>query len=156
LFEIIMRKLFTALACAAAHVPQFVHAESAFPGPADASASVPVVTVPPAFAEYRRYDNSDAVEWIRLNRALAPGRGESAAPSRSISQGRAAARDRADHFDHASHDGHTDSIGRTDRAHRTNHTDCTDRTDRTNHTNHTEHTDRTDRTDRTGHQEHAQ
>ncbi|CBW75083.1 unnamed protein product [Mycetohabitans rhizoxinica HKI 454] len=59
------------------------HAESAFPGPADASASVPVVTVPPAFAEYRRYDNSDAVEWIRLNRALAPGRGESAAPSRS-------------------------------------------------------------------------
>jgi hypothetical protein len=156
LFEIIMRKLFTALACAAAHVPQFVHAESAFPGPADASASVPVVTVPPAFAEYRRYDNSDAVEWIRLNRALAPGRGESAAPSRSISQGRAAARDRADHFDHASHNGqtthsgcishagHTDSIGRTDRAHRTNHTDCT------NHTEHTEHTDRT------GHQEHAQ
>ncbi|MCF7695839.1 hypothetical protein KPG66_06840 [Mycetohabitans sp. B2] len=78
-----MRKLFTALACAATHVPQFVHAESAFPGPADASASVPVVTVPPAFVEYRRYDNSDAVEWIRLNRVLAPGRGESAAPSRS-------------------------------------------------------------------------
>ncbi|MCG1054536.1 hypothetical protein KQH49_06005 [Mycetohabitans sp. B5] len=125
LFEIIMRKLFAALACAVAHVPQLIYAESAFPGPADASASVPAVTVPPAFAGYHRYDDSDAVEWIRLNRALAPGRGESVGPSRSTPQGRAASHDHAGHVVRVNHAGHTDSIGRV------NHT---------GHTGHQEHT----------------
>ncbi|SIT68375.1 hypothetical protein SAMN04487769_1308 [Burkholderia sp. b14] len=138
-----MRKLFAALACAVAHVPQLVHAEPAFPGPADASASVPAVTVPPAFAGYHQYNDSDAVEWIRLNRALAPGRGELAGPSRSTPQGRAAAHDHADHVDRAGHDGQTTHTGRishagyTDSVGRANHTD---RTDHTNHTGHQEHT----------------
>jgi hypothetical protein len=65
-----MRMFIAALLSAAALLPALVHATTALPDPADAAASVPAVSVPSAFADYRPYRDQKAPGWQEVNRAV--------------------------------------------------------------------------------------
>ncbi|HHL4078438.1 hypothetical protein [Burkholderia sola] len=63
-----MRLIIAALWGAAALVPSLAPAQTAFPDPADAAASVPDVTVTSAFDGYRPYRDDTGPGWKQLNR----------------------------------------------------------------------------------------
>ncbi|MET3212920.1 UNVERIFIED_ORG: hypothetical protein ABIC48_000663 [Burkholderia territorii] len=63
-----MRLIIAALCGAAALVPSLAPAQTSFPDPADAAASVPDVTVTSAFDGYRRYEDDAGPGWKQLNR----------------------------------------------------------------------------------------
>ncbi|NTZ87522.1 hypothetical protein FCJ61_32170 [Burkholderia metallica] len=63
-----MRLIIAALWGAAALVPSLAPAQTPFPDPADAAASVPDVTVPSAFDGYRPYRDDAGPGWKQLNR----------------------------------------------------------------------------------------
>ncbi|KAG8149964.1 hypothetical protein [Burkholderia catarinensis] len=63
-----MRLITAALLCAAAFVPSLAPAQTPFPDPADAAASVPDVTVTSAFDGYRPYRDDEGPGWKQLNR----------------------------------------------------------------------------------------
>jgi hypothetical protein len=65
-----MRMFIAALLSAAALLPALAHATTTFPDPTDAAASVPVVSVPSAFADYQPYRDQKAPAWQELNRAV--------------------------------------------------------------------------------------
>ncbi|MFM0077976.1 hypothetical protein [Paraburkholderia sediminicola] len=66
-----MRTFIAALLGATAVLPALVHATPQHSDPADAAASVPAVSVPSAFADYRPYREQKAPTWQALNRAVA-------------------------------------------------------------------------------------
>ncbi|WP_175818794.1 hypothetical protein [Burkholderia sp. BCC0419] len=63
-----MRLIIAALWGAAALVPLLAPAQTPFPDPADAAASVPDVTVTSAFDGYRPYRDDAGPGWKQLNR----------------------------------------------------------------------------------------
>lgn len=65
-----MRLIFAALLGAVASLPTLVHATTTPPDPADPAASVPAISVPSAFAGYRRYKDADNPTWQQLNQAV--------------------------------------------------------------------------------------
>ncbi|MFL9998434.1 hypothetical protein SAMN05444172_0285 [Burkholderia sp. GAS332] len=65
-----MRMFIAALLSAAALLPSLAHATTTPSDPADASASVPAVSIPSAFADYRPYQDQKASTWQALNRAV--------------------------------------------------------------------------------------
>ncbi|MFM0729740.1 hypothetical protein PQQ52_04490 [Paraburkholderia sediminicola] len=71
-----MRTFIAALLGATAVLPALVHAMPTGPDPADAAASVPAVSVPSAFSDYRPYREQKAPTWQALNRAVANSSGE--------------------------------------------------------------------------------
>lgn len=65
-----MRMSNAALLSAAALLPALVHATATPPDPTDATASVPAISVPSAFADYQPYRDQKAPTWQELNRAV--------------------------------------------------------------------------------------
>ncbi|CAE6797073.1 hypothetical protein [Paraburkholderia domus] len=65
-----MRMFIAALLSAAALLPSLAHATAPPSDPADASASVPAVNMPSAFAGYQPYRDQKAPTWQALNRAV--------------------------------------------------------------------------------------
>ncbi|AOR71628.1 hypothetical protein BBJ41_29710 [Burkholderia stabilis] len=63
-----MRLITAALLGAAAIVPSLAPAQTLFPDPADAAATVPDVTVTSAFDGYRPYRDDEGPGWKQLNR----------------------------------------------------------------------------------------
>ncbi|KWH54797.1 hypothetical protein ACGTRS_27100 [Burkholderia semiarida] len=63
-----MRLIIAALWSAAALAPSLAPAQTRFPDPADAAASVPDVTVTSAFDGYRPYRDDAGPGWQQLNR----------------------------------------------------------------------------------------
>ncbi|RXV68878.1 hypothetical protein D1006_27565 [Burkholderia stabilis] len=63
-----MRLITAALLGAAAIVPSLAPAQTPFPDPADAAATVPDVTVTSAFDGYRPYRDDEGPGWKQLNR----------------------------------------------------------------------------------------
>ncbi|RQU84955.1 hypothetical protein DF133_26995 [Burkholderia cenocepacia] len=63
-----MRLIIAALWGAAVLVPSLAPAQTPFPDPADAAASVPDVTVTSAFDGYQRYEDDAGPGWKQLNR----------------------------------------------------------------------------------------
>ena len=63
-----MRLIIAALLGAASLVPSLAPAQTAFPDPADAAASVPDVTVTSAFDGYVPYRDDAGPGWKQLNR----------------------------------------------------------------------------------------
>ncbi|UVE67285.1 MULTISPECIES: hypothetical protein [Burkholderia] len=63
-----MRLITAALLSAAAIVPSLAPAQTPFPDPADAAATVPDVTVTSAFDGYRPYRDDEGPGWKQLNR----------------------------------------------------------------------------------------
>lgn len=93
-----MQKPFAALVGAAAVMPLLATAAPSFPDPSDSGASVPAVTVPPAFAGYRAYEDKEPGSWPVLNRAVMEPSGMAGMPHGQMP----APRSPADH-DHAQH-----------------------------------------------------
>ncbi|KUY89166.1 MULTISPECIES: hypothetical protein [unclassified Burkholderia] len=75
-----MRLITAALLGAAALVPSLAPAQTAFPDPADAAASVPDVTVTSAFDGYVPYRDDAGPGWKQLNRDVTarPAKGNTA------------------------------------------------------------------------------
>ncbi len=65
-----MRMFIAALLGAAALLPSLVRATTTLPDPSDASASVPALSAPSAFADYQPYRDEQAPSWQELNRAV--------------------------------------------------------------------------------------
>ncbi|HDR9510235.1 hypothetical protein C5615_28510 [Burkholderia cepacia] len=63
-----MRLITAALLSAAAIVPSLAPAQTPFPDPADAAATVPDVAVTSAFDGYRPYRDDEGPGWKQLNR----------------------------------------------------------------------------------------
>ncbi|MET3229594.1 UNVERIFIED_ORG: uncharacterized protein involved in copper resistance [Burkholderia sp. 1263] len=65
-----MRMFIAALLGAAALLPALVQADTPHPDPSDAFASVPALSTPSVFADYRAYRDEPAPSWQELNRAV--------------------------------------------------------------------------------------
>lgn len=88
-----MRMFIAALPGAAALLPALVLATTALPDPTDAAVSVPVVSVPSAFADYQPYREQKAPTWQELNRAVTSPSGKAGMSHGQMPSGGSGAKD---------------------------------------------------------------
>ncbi|WP_321802808.1 hypothetical protein [Burkholderia sp. BCC1993] len=102
-----MRLIIAALLGAASLVPSLAPAQTAFPDPADAAASVPDVTTTSAFDGYVPYRDDAGPGWKQLNRDVMerPAKGATKGPATGHATGHAKPGNPAGGVGHSMHGG---------------------------------------------------